>query len=219
MARDDWYRRTTWTPEDQAAFQSRLARSRDDEGKAQYLRIQAFYLAEAGRHEAALALIDQLLTRHAVAGQMEMAYLQRAECLAAIGDGEGAIAAFRSSLAARANCPGVISYVAMEFAWFITLRRQTHLYGEIETLLLQYESESGLWFPVQKFKCAVVRALIAAEQGRLRDALAFAELARQAASEEHSGLRYHPNLGLIGAIPTEVAQRLAAIGEDASAPE
>lgn len=57
MGRDDWYRRTTWTSEDAEAFFDRLNRSRGLESKAQYVRIQALDLEEAGLIEPASSLL------------------------------------------------------------------------------------------------------------------------------------------------------------------
>src|SRR2546421_136048 len=64
MGRHDWYRNETWTPEVQAAFRERFDRSRGSFHKAQYLRIQAFYLAKAREHRAALELLNELLEKH-----------------------------------------------------------------------------------------------------------------------------------------------------------
>ena len=44
MSKDDWFRRTTWSDEDERAFFARLVRSRGIFRKAQYLRIQAVTL-------------------------------------------------------------------------------------------------------------------------------------------------------------------------------
>ncbi len=210
MAQNDWFRRTTWTAQDAAEFQARLARSRGERGKAQYLRIQAYHLAEVGKHHDALSLIDQLLKNYVVKSELASTYLQRAESYAALGSVELAIANFRQSLAAQAEYPSVQTNVALDFAWFIALGRHARLYGDVESLLTQYE-RGGLLFPFQRFQCAVIRSFIASEQGRTDEARAFAERARQAADEQHSGLRYHSKVGLVGDMPIEVAQRLSAI--------
>ena len=67
MGRHDWYRRTTWSQTDREAFHARLKRSRSEEGKAQYLRIQALHLQETGDPEriaAAVELLDELLAKY-----------------------------------------------------------------------------------------------------------------------------------------------------------
>jgi predicted Zn-dependent protease len=211
MARDDWFRQTSWTAQDAVEFQARLKRSRGDVSKAQYLRIQAIHLAGVGLHDAALKLTDQLLKNHPVPSQLASTYLLRAESYAAVGKDAEAADSFRSSLAAQDHYPNMRTCVALSFAWFIVLKGKVELYREVEPLLQRYEKEVGLAFPVQRFKCAVVRALLASEEGRPTQARSFADEARAMAGEQDSGLRYHAKLGLVDDVPPEVAKRLAAI--------
>lgn len=44
MNKHQWYRNTDWTQKIQEEFEARLAKSRSDYNKAQYLRIQGYYL-------------------------------------------------------------------------------------------------------------------------------------------------------------------------------
>jgi len=215
MAKVEWFRRATWTSQDEEEFQSRLNRSRRDGGKAQYLRIQSLHLAMAGNHKAALQLLEQLLREYPVRREMASTHLQRAESLYALGYDEEAIKSFRASLSAQTDHPNVRTGVALAFAWFIMIRRRNDLYAEVETLIQRYERECVLLFPLARFKCAAVRALVAAEQGNLDRARSLAAQASAAATEAHSGLRYHPKLGLVDGIPAEVARRLAVISGSA----
>jgi tetratricopeptide (TPR) repeat protein len=212
MARDDWFRRTTWSALDAADFQARLKRSRGNASKAQYLRIQAVYLAEAGNHEAALSLLDQQLRDHPTSFETTQSLLQRAQSLDALDHQEEAIASYRASLKAQTDFPNVRSGVELYFAWFVVMRKLASLYDDALRLLEQYESRPGIRLPVEQFRCAVVRAFIADERGQTDASRHFAVRARQAAAADHSGLRYHPKLGLAEPIDSEVAQRLAAIG-------
>ena len=54
-------------------------------------------------------------------------------------------------------------------------------------------------------------ALIADERGQAEASRQFAAVAQQAAAADHSGFKYHPNLGLAGPIDSALAQRLADI--------
>lgn len=212
MGREEWFRRKTWTAEDTAEFQARLKRSRGEFKKAQYLRIQALHLAEAGNHGVALELLGQLLRDWPAESELASAHLQMAESYAAMGNDEAAIGSFRASLAAQEAYRGIRTNVALAFAWFIVMRRRDVLYDEVGPLLIKYEKDVGLMFPVQRFKCAVIRALLAWEWGYRDEAKRFADEAQRAADEGHSRLRYHAKLGLVDSIPAEVAQRLAVIG-------
>ena len=212
MGRDDWFRKQTWSAQDAADFEQRLRRSRGAANKAQYLRIQAAHLAEVGLHEAALSLLSQLLRDFPEPGELASTYLQRAQSFIALRNFESAIESFRAALVAEDARPNMRPGTPLEFAWFIVTRERTDLYGEVESLLLRHEGKHGVTFPVERFKCAAARAMVAERDGRLMDARGFASEARNAAKEQHSGFRYHPDLGLVANVPAGVAQRLAAIG-------
>ena len=211
MKKEDWFRRTTWTPQDEEAFQVHLKRSRGDDRKAQYLRIQAFHLAEVGNHPAALTLLDQLFRDYPDPSELAQSFLQRAKSLVALGRDKEAIASFQASLDAQAKRPNMQTTVALEFSWYIATRRLFDLYDEAQSLIHQYELGDGIRFPNERFRCAAVLALIADDRGQTDEARAFAAIAHDAAKATHSGFRYHPTLGLVKEMPNEVAARLAAI--------
>lgn len=215
MGRDDWFRRTTWTERDAEEFQARLKRCRGDGSKAQYLYVQAYHLAEAGNHEAALALLDQQLRDYPGAYvTTPRSLIQRAESLDALDRADEAIAGYRDALKAREDAPNVLTGVEPSFAWFIIVRKLAPLYDEALRLLEDYESgPGGSMFPVERFRVAVIRALIAWEREEVAAARRFADLARREAAMKHSGLRYHPDVGLVEGIDPQVAARLAVIPE------
>ena len=212
MGRDDWFRRRTWSEQDAADFEQRLRRCRGPASKAQSLRIQAFHLAEVGLHREALALLSRLLRDFPEPCQLASSFLQRAKSLAALQDCDGAIESFRAALAAEDGYPNMLPGSPLEFAWFIVSRERTELYREVESLLLRHEGKHGVTFPVERFKCAAAREIVADEQGRPADAERFACEARDAAQERHSGFRYHPDLGVVDHVPAGIARRLATIG-------
>src|SRR5262245_57279217 len=98
MTSKDWFRQTTWSREDEQAFFSRLARSRGSLHKAQYLRIQAYSLAETGNEalvSAALSLLNRLLTEFPEPSQLVAAHFQAARCHERLGDLGAAVNQFR----------------------------------------------------------------------------------------------------------------------------
>lgn len=119
MARDDWYRRTSWSAPDQADFFARLRRSRTNANKAQYLRIQANYLADADLDAAAVELLNLLIRDFPERFELAQAHLQKAECLIELDDREGAIAEFRLSLQGQRDCPNVRTMCWLGFPWYI----------------------------------------------------------------------------------------------------
>lgn len=116
MARDDWYRRTTWSAGDQSDFFDRLNRARGVYNKAQYLRIQALHLQQSGLYAEAVQLLDILQADYADRSQMTAALLQKAECLWALDDRAGSFDAYVEALKAQQKSPNSISLIALSFA-------------------------------------------------------------------------------------------------------
>ena len=101
MSKTEWYRRSTWTEQDREEFTARLNRSRGAFYKAQYLRIQAAHLAEAGLHAAAIELLDLLLLKFPEKNDLPFAHRQKAIALGRLRQTESAIEEFRAALAAQ----------------------------------------------------------------------------------------------------------------------
>jgi hypothetical protein len=59
MGREDWYRGPAWDAKSRADFEARLARSRGDTSRPQYLRIKALGLRDAGLLDEAAGLLDR----------------------------------------------------------------------------------------------------------------------------------------------------------------
>ena len=85
MSKLEWYRRTTWTDVDRVDFDTRLKRSRGTGNKAQYLRIQAYHLAEVGNEEGAIQLLDRLFAEFPEKLQLAQAHEQKGSSLARLG--------------------------------------------------------------------------------------------------------------------------------------
>src|SRR5258708_1677279 len=107
MRNPEWFRRSTWTDQDREEFDAQLKRCRSASKKAQYLRIQAIHLAEAGLHAAAIELLDQLFVKFPERIELTSAYLQKAESFAFLGQTEPAIREFRLALQAERDFPNV----------------------------------------------------------------------------------------------------------------
>jgi tetratricopeptide (TPR) repeat protein len=208
MARDDWYRRSTWSAADQEEFFTRLKRSRTPENKSQYLRIQAGYLAEAGKHAAAVALLDQLFREFPGRFEAAQSHWQKAECMIALKRTEAAIDEFRASLQAQRDFPNVCTDCWLLFPWFIVREKMAALYDEAVAVLQEFKSDSALTFPIQQYQYAAARALIAAERGDKDTAREFAKTALHWETVNDSGFRYHPKLGLVDRIDADIHDRL-----------
>jgi tetratricopeptide (TPR) repeat protein len=213
MAEPEWFRRTTWSPEDHAEFQERLGRSRSTFKKAQYLRIQALHLAEIGTPhllEAAITLLDQLITHFPDPFELARAHQQRARCLSDLGRHQEAIEAYEAAVIAQRACPNVQSGIPVDYADLVVGLHRTDLYARVESLLDEFPFSPGPQFPAGEYSHAVVRAFLAAERKDQAAARAYAEKALAAAAKTEAPFRFHRKLGLVSFVDPEVLAKLRA---------
>ncbi|MGH7352381.1 MAG: tetratricopeptide repeat protein [Candidatus Methylomirabilales bacterium] len=211
----EWYRRTTWTKDDQADFEARLARARK-QNRAQYLRIQASHLMEAANPaltSAALELLNRMLAEYPSDIQVAQAHAQRAECHIRLEELDKAIEAFRCALAREREFPNVRTTAWLDFGWLVVDRGLRQLYDEALRVLT--ELKDTMPFPVQRYKFHAIRALVAAERGALADAREEAKQALEAGRATRSGFRYHPTLGLVRDTGSDIHSRLEALARSA----
>ena len=208
MSKTDWFRRTTWTDADRESFNARLKRCRSAENKAQYLRIQAVCLAEAGQHAAAIELFDRLLREFPDSMEIALAHAERAGLFAKLGKTDDAIAAYRAALQREPERPNVRTGSWLNFGWFVVTRQLTGLYDEAARVLDEFRDEAAFIFPIGEYRYAAIQALLAAARGDQTQAREYAEQALFESAKTHSGLRYHPTLGLVGSKHSTMDERL-----------
>lgn len=211
MPRDDWYRHSTWSPADQQDFFARLSRSRTAANKAQYVRIQASYLADAGNHLAAIELLDLLFRDFPERHELAQSHQQKALSLIELNEQTSAIAEFRASLQCQRDYPNVGTTSWLQFPMLIVRRQLVELYDEALSVLDEFRSDTRLAFPLDRYRFAAVRALIAQSRNDIETAREFAKVAIQCAATEHSGYRYHSKVGLVGSVDGKVHDRLRAL--------
>ncbi|MBM4069059.1 MAG: hypothetical protein FJ271_08965 [Planctomycetes bacterium] len=211
MSKPEWFRRSTWSDTDREEFCDRLKRSRGAGSKAQYLRIQAGHLAEAGDHAGAIELLDRMLTEFPEKFQLAMAHAQKAESLAKLSRIEAAIEVYRAALQAEREFPTVRTNAWLDFAQLVVEGQMHALYSEASQILQEFREEGDLKLPALEYRYAAIQASLADARG---DKACAAEFARQAlveADKDHSGLRYHPTVGLVGSERDKFESRLRAL--------
>ena len=164
-------------------------------------------LAESGSASllpVALSLLDRLLTEFPERTQVASAHLQAAQCHARFGRLPEAVEQFRLALAAQARLPNVDPGTTLEFPWFIVLHQLKELYDEALSVL----GTAHIAFPVQTFKAAAVRAIIAEFRHDYGSAAAHARAAVAAADLGESPFRYHRGLGLVEEQHRVVVERM-----------
>lgn len=172
MSKNDWYRRRTWTKKDQEDFFARLGRARSDYNKAQYLRIQAYYLQSAAtppNYQAALDLLDYLFREVPDPNEIAAASLQRAKCLEAVGRVEEALRAYRDSIKFGLNKNNIQTTDApFHFARFVLKNNLKGLYHEVLSGLKGSEIVSLL--PDNQYLFCAIMAIVASENGLMKEA-------------------------------------------------
>jgi tetratricopeptide (TPR) repeat protein len=213
MSIPDWFRRRTWTSEDQEDFFAHLKRSRPHK-RDQYLRIQAVYLQEVGTPEyleAAIGLLDKIFSDYPDSMELSLGYRQKAECLDGLGRTEDAEQAYQASFSAMRRRPNIHPGTQIGFGLFVVRHRLTHLYKEALDVLGEFTSDSDHLFPLVRYRYFAIYAVISSHWGLREEARTFANRALEAAEQEHSGFRYHPKIGLVTQIDTELHRNLVDI--------
>jgi tetratricopeptide (TPR) repeat protein len=191
----DWFRYGDWNEQIESEFEQRLGRSRKH-NRAQYLRIQASHLEEAGQPDlvpVALRLLDRMVADYPDQLQLAMAHAQRASCFLRLGNLAAALAAYRDALEAERRFPNARTEAWLDFGWLVVAEGREELYEEARGVLEEFDDL--LLFPIQRYKYHAAHALLA-DRGS-DSSIAHARRALEAAAAETSGLRYHPDLGLV----------------------
>ena len=198
MGREDWYRNREWTPEIEAAFRTRLERSRYH--RPSNLRIQALYLINTRERrlvEVGLSLAEEFINRYPDHSDIQGGFALRAEALILLGREEGVVAAFRESL--RRQRPNVLTDVAFDYFLYVAKRKLRDLYAEAGELAAARARQS-FDLPSHVFKFCCATALVNDDLGVKEMASKFARSALDAFNAKHSGMSKHPKMGLVHSV-------------------
>jgi tetratricopeptide (TPR) repeat protein len=199
----EWFRNRTWNDAVERTFNEKLRRARR---KEQYLRIQASTLA-VSCPEVALKLLDRYFELQDDFDHAQ-AHVDRATALLALGRVNDAMAAYEAALRREAVFPNLKTQAYLELPFLIATRGIREQYDR--ALHLLHAHEGRLMFAVDHFRWHAATAFIAADSQQHSVARLHAERALEAASCEHSGLRYHPTVGLVSAQYGSVISKLEA---------
>ena len=198
MARDDWYRRTSWTESDAEAFHERNRRSRGVSNKVQYLRIQAETLlteASPPLPQEALDLLNLALESSSETLHHAPVLDCAGRCLHALGRASEAMEHFFAALQCQRTHPGIQTNACFHLGRLVAEQRATEHY---DVCLEALEEFGAPVFPWHAYMTNGIRAHIAAARGDQVLACEFARAALEAAEVSDSGLDWgRDHLGLV----------------------
>lgn len=177
----DWYRGTTWTPEDAEQFELRLGRARPH-NRAQYLRIQVVHLEREGLRAPARELWRRALD-HGEPGSERWPAMERLAGSLHEDDPEEGERLLRALLAENPPLQGTSHLAHVELADLLAQRGTRAALREARSLLRASES-MGSSVPIQDFRRELVRARVHHAGGQRRRAAQAARSALAASGRE-----------------------------------
>lgn len=208
----NWFRKRTWTKEDEHDFFVRLKQSRSRFHKAQYLRVQACELMETATELnllAAVCLLQLLLAEYREPCEIALAHYLLGKCHERLGQLDDAVSAYRTALSQQRSYRKVLTNAHLALASLVAMNRRRAEYNEALNALAEW-GQLGK-FPAMDFEMCAARAMILADAGQRQDAVQSARLALNAALKTHSGYRYHAKLGLVGEQHAAILKRMQAL--------
>ncbi len=214
MPKNDWYRKTSWSSGDEAEFFTQLACSPTDIHRAQYLKVQALTLKDAGLFQEALALVEMTIERYPNREATQLRKL-RAECLWALDLREAALEAYRAAFEAQREQRNILCNVALAFAEaFHDVDDGAHRL-ELLDLLREEVTQPESFGPFLEFRYALMFTRLLAGLGEMNAASKWADRALAAQRAKISGLRHYRPAGWASGIDerTEIWLRsIVALG-------
>lgn len=204
MSDEHWYRNRDWTPEIEAAFEAKLARSRSQ--KAQYLLIQGVTLI-ATHPNAALALLERCIAMddpYFVA----RAHAESATAHVVLGDVDAALESLEAAVAQQARVPAFRTSAPYDYCMLVALHDREERYDAALAIL---DGAGSGPFASTDFQGQAARALILWARGRRDEARDAADRALAAASVEAGWIPGHPDVGVIPSLDNPLGKRVADI--------
>lgn len=207
-----WYRRATWSEEDQRAFFGRLMQSASTFHKAQYTRIQADTLKETGTREAleaAGALYAFVLREYPQEeSQLLLCQIGRAECSAELGAREETLSALFAALSVHRAHPQWYATALSRVGRLAVRDRLTEGYEALDGALSDLMRRRAFTLPVDLYAACYVLAFITEHLGDGARAQTYAQSALRAMALSESNVRRLPPIGLVTQPSLVIYERL-----------
>lgn len=208
-----WYRKQTWTVEDEADFFRKLAKCKSDQERVTNLRIQSAHLSEIPElRPKSIELLKYSISRFPNSDEYLLSITMLARNLALIGDLHEAISFYQRGIEYKnISKSREETVLPIDFALFVIKEDLSNFFELAELTLGEYLKRSPFLLPVDQFHIYGAFALFAAHGGRPSDAQKFAREAFHYAEMKHSGLQNHPRLGVECVKKSSFSEKVASL--------
>jgi tetratricopeptide (TPR) repeat protein len=194
----DWFRRTTWTKEDEEEFFQKLKRAHKHK-KPQYLRIQAstlYYTDNYNLLPVAKSLLEKYFSEYPDDKSFRtVAFNLLGHIYRAMKKHDTALENYRNAVEFEKEYPQVKTDAYLNYSELVVELNKTELFKEVKTLLLEQLNEIDL--PKNKYIKAGILSIIYKHENDMENAEYYKKLAEEAANAENSDFRWHRKLGLV----------------------
>lgn len=193
MSGNDWFRNKTWNSNIESVFFKKLGRARSQ--RDQYLAIQALVLAPV-KPDITLRLVSMYFDSRKNDFHDYRVLIAKGKALEVQGDFAAAVETYKDLIAWQGARPSVKAGGDLMLAYLVaTESLSEHFDFALEQLRRMPDADV---FPVATFRRHAAAALIYSDKQESSLAQSHAVQALEAADIRHTGLRYHPKLGLVG---------------------
>ncbi|MDR1315738.1 MAG: tetratricopeptide repeat protein [Spirochaetales bacterium] len=194
----DWYRKTTWTPEEENEFFSKLKRSQKF-NRPQYLRIQASTLNDTNDTElliVALKLVEKYFNEYPDDKfDRSPAFKLKGDIYYKMGKYDSALENYKNAIDFERIYPQIKTDAYLNYSELVIQLNKTDLFGNVEILLLKRAKE--LDFPKDKYVKNAILSIIYKHKNNMEKSDYYKTLAEEAANAENSDFRWHKKSGLV----------------------
>jgi tetratricopeptide (TPR) repeat protein len=210
MKAREWFRKETWSPDDAADFERRLARARGQ--RTQYLKLQAWHLAGTKKPSLAVPAIElaKRYLQEDPGGLFEgEAHLIIAEANATLGESESALQAYRAAVEVESTKQSMRHCAYLHYAWYAATNGMSDEFANVLKAMEQMD-KADLIFPINQYKYFGSLAMISEAFGDLENARRMARNALEAEVKDGPFSR-HKDAGIVRHIDASVQMRLRRV--------
>ncbi|GHV65663.1 hypothetical protein AGMMS49587_20170 [Spirochaetia bacterium] len=195
---NDWFRKTTWTKEDENEFLSKLQKAKIY-NRPQYLKIQAYTLVDTNNNEllmTALNLLQKYFDDYPDDRlDRSSAFKLTGDIYYKMGKYDMALEQYNNAIEFEEIFPNVKTEAYLKFSEMIIQLNKIDHFEQVKALLLKRDTEIN--FPINKYIANAILSIIYKHENNIEKSNYYKKLAEDAANTENSDFRWNKKLGLV----------------------